>query len=201
MGRLDHGSPCLGSGVTCSPKGAISPLEVVLSIQFHRSRHTGCERICDRAILLEVAAFPLCASRVRQSRPASAHLIIYRLVRDINGKVKCVAVPQLISRYGASRRGLWSFCASVWSLTHFEAVAKFLKDRGFPNSAQKYVNNLRERLQREVLWMEHAVGTLFPLILHAAQLFRNFAVIQDEYIARMACGFQYSLVTPISERT
>jgi hypothetical protein len=32
-----------------------------------------------------------------------------------------------------------------------EAVAKFLKDRGFRNSAQEYVSNLRERLRREVL--------------------------------------------------
>jgi len=40
-----------------------------------------------------------------------------------------------------------------------EAVAQFIKDRGFPTSAQEYVNGLRDRLQREVLWMEHAVGT------------------------------------------
>jgi TnpA family transposase len=40
-----------------------------------------------------------------------------------------------------------------------EAVAQFLKDRGFPDSAQEYVRDLRERLHRDVLSMEHAVGT------------------------------------------
>jgi hypothetical protein len=40
-----------------------------------------------------------------------------------------------------------------------EAVAQFLKDRGFPNSAHEYVRDIREQLQREVLSIEHAVGT------------------------------------------
>jgi hypothetical protein len=38
------------------------------------------------------------------------------------------------------------------------AVAQFLKDRGFPNSAHEYVRDLRERPQRAVLSIEHAVA-------------------------------------------
>ena len=46
-----------------------------------------------------------------------------------------------------------------------EAVAQFLKDRGFPDSAKEYVRGLRERLQQEVIWMEHAVGTDRTVVL------------------------------------
>ena len=45
------------------------------------------------------------------------------------------------------------------------AVAQFLKDRGFPDSAEEYVHGLRERLQQEVIWMEHAVGTDRTVVL------------------------------------
>ena len=56
------------------------------------------------------------------------------------------------------RTGLEKLLAVLEGATE-PAFAQYLKDRGFPDFAQEYVRDLRERPHRDVLSMEHAAGT------------------------------------------